>query len=230
MELKDRLKQARKQAGLTQADTAKRIGMAQGTYSALERGESKSTAKIVQIAELFGVNPQWLATGEGEQLTARARVDEIIARLPNGITHEEIEEWRDQAWVSFYDVRFCCGDGAGYAEFEPLKKTLPFDNTFFHYRRINPKNFKMIYAVGDSMAPYINHGDAVGIDITDIEPREGEVYALFLDGDTMIKRIFKEGGGVLRLTSDNPQYKDKIIDESNGESLIIIGRVRYRSG
>lgn len=65
MELKDRLKQARKQAGLTQADTARRVGLAQGTYSALERGESKSTAKVVQIAELFGVNPHWLATGEG---------------------------------------------------------------------------------------------------------------------------------------------------------------------
>lgn len=65
MELKDRLKQARKQAGLTQADTASRVGLAQGTYSALERGESKSTAKVVQIAELFGVNPHWLATGEG---------------------------------------------------------------------------------------------------------------------------------------------------------------------
>ena len=44
------------------------------------------------------------------------------------------------------------------------------------------------------MANYINGGDAVGIDISDITPKDGEVYALFLDGDLMIKRIFKEAG------------------------------------
>lgn len=87
-----------------------------------------------------------------------------------------------------------------------------------------------VYATGDSMANYINGGDAVGIDISDITPKDGEVYALFLDGDLMIKRIFKEAGGVIRLSSDNKQYTDKIVTQDNGDSLIIIGRVVYRSG
>lgn len=52
----------------------------------------------------------------------------------------------------------------------------------------------------------------------------------FLDGDLMIKRIFKEAGGVIRLSSDNKQYTDKIVTQDNGDSLIIIGRVVYRSG
>ncbi|WP_366652584.1 S24 family peptidase [Moraxella nonliquefaciens] len=56
------------------------------------------------------------------------------------------------------------------------------------------------------------------------------MYALFLDGDLMIKRIFKEAGGVIRLSSDNKQYTDKIVTQDNGDSLIIIGRVVYRSG
>lgn len=81
------------------------------------------------------------------------------------------------------------------------------------------------------MANYIiNGGDAIGIDISDITPKDGEVYALFLDGDLMIKRIFKEAGGVIRLSSDNKQYTDKIVTQDNGDSLIIIGRVVYRSG
>lgn len=87
-----------------------------------------------------------------------------------------------------------------------------------------------VYATGDSMANYINGGDTVGIDISDITPKDGEVYALFLDGDLMIKRIFKEAGGVIRLSSDNKQYTDKIVTQDNGDSLIIIGRVVYRSG
>lgn len=80
MELKDRLKYARKQAGLTQADTAKHIGMAQGSYSELERGKSQSTAKIVQIAELFSVNPHWLATGEGSPALGK-KDDQQLKRI-----------------------------------------------------------------------------------------------------------------------------------------------------
>ncbi len=67
MELKDRLKKARKSVNLTQVDVAKSIkGLTQPSYSGLERGESKSTSKIAELAQLFNVNPLWLATGEGE--------------------------------------------------------------------------------------------------------------------------------------------------------------------
>ena len=72
------------------------------------------------------------------------------------------------------------------------------------------------------MANYINEGDAVGIDISDVTPKENEVYALFLDGDLMIKRIFKEAGGVIRLSSDNKQYADKVVTPDNCDSLLII--------
>lgn len=186
--------------------------------------------KLQKIANTLGVRVGWLDYGEGEMLSAKAQVDELVASMPNGITHDEIEPWREQVWVNFYDVSFCCGSGRGYPEFEPLKKTLPFDQSFFKYRNLDPKYFKIIYAKGDSMAHYIQEGDAVGIDVSDTEPREGEVYALFWDGDLLIKRIYKEGGGVLRLTSDNKSYPEKIVNETNGESLVIIGRVVYRSG
>lgn len=192
------------------------------------RGISKKGA--MEISHIFGLSTDWILTGQGQRQSAQAQVQAMIDSMPNAITHDEIEPWRESVWVEFYDIRFCCGDGAGVVDFEPLKKTLPFDASFFHYRGLKPEQLKMVYARGDSMSPYINEGDAVGIDISDKMPKDGEVYALFLDGDWMIKRIFKEGGGVLRLASDNQYYKDKIIDESNGESLIIIGRVVYRSG
>ncbi|WII94979.1 helix-turn-helix domain-containing protein [Moraxella haemolytica] len=231
MELKDRLKAARKAAKLTQAEVAEKVAdLTQSAYSQLESGKTKSTNAIFELANILQVNPKWLATGEGEMKTPQHHVDELVASMPNGITHDEVEPWREQLWVNFYDVSFCCGDGGGYPEFEPLKKTLPFDQSFFKYRNLNSKYFKMIYAKGDSMAHYIQEGDAVGIDVSDIEPREGEVYALFWDGDLLIKRIYKEGGGVLRLSSDNPAYPAKIVNETNGESLVIIGRVVYRSG
>lgn len=66
MELKDRLRLARKAAKLSQAQVAESVKISQATYSELERGITKSTGKIVQIAQTMGVNVDWLATGKGQ--------------------------------------------------------------------------------------------------------------------------------------------------------------------
>ncbi|MFI2816785.1 LexA family protein [Vreelandella lionensis] len=66
MEFKDRLKKARKLAGLNQAELAQKIGVQQTSISDLERGKSKSTSFSTQIAHELGVSALWLATGKGE--------------------------------------------------------------------------------------------------------------------------------------------------------------------
>lgn len=66
MELKDRIKAARKHAKLTQTQLADRVGVAQASISELERGLSRSSAYLVQIADVCRVNATWLATGAGE--------------------------------------------------------------------------------------------------------------------------------------------------------------------
>lgn len=66
-ELKDRLKIARKTKNMTQFDVVSGIaGLSQSAYSQLESGKVKSSGKIVEIAQFLNVNPQWLATGQGE--------------------------------------------------------------------------------------------------------------------------------------------------------------------
>lgn len=64
-ELKDRLKKARKDAKLTQAQVASSIkGLSQPAYSDLESGKSKTTTKMAELANLFDVSGYWLATGK----------------------------------------------------------------------------------------------------------------------------------------------------------------------
>lgn len=65
-EFKDRLKQARKNAKMTQVELAKAVNTTQGSISDLESGRNKSTTNLIEIAEALGVNPTWLATGQGE--------------------------------------------------------------------------------------------------------------------------------------------------------------------
>lgn len=81
MELKDRLKQARNYAGLTQKEIESRIkGLKQSSYSELERGESKSSTKLIELATLFQVDPVWLATGNGEMLN-KPTASELMQRI-----------------------------------------------------------------------------------------------------------------------------------------------------
>lgn len=233
MELKDRLKKARKSSGRTQADVSEAIeGLSQPSYSALERGESKSTSKIAELSQLFNVNPIWLATGQGDEKTnSQKQAEQFVSGLKGAITHEDAELLgREGIHIPIYDVKFCCGDGTGSFEFEELKKTLPFDKTFFERRGVKPENVKLIYVTGDSMENWLQDGDTAAIHTLETTPKDGEAYALFLDGDRMIKRIYREAGNTLILASDNKAYRDKVVTEENGESLIIIGRVFYRSG
>lgn len=76
-DLKDRLKEARKAAGMTQKQVAEAVGITQPSYSELENGRSYGTRYIAQIALLLEVNPVWLATGEGAM---RATTIEEIRR------------------------------------------------------------------------------------------------------------------------------------------------------
>lgn len=67
--MKERIRQLRKYFELSQAEFAKRINKTPGFISLLETGRSGVSAGTVKlITEAFGVNPEWLKTGEGEML------------------------------------------------------------------------------------------------------------------------------------------------------------------
>ena len=68
MEFKDRLKAARKYAKLNQLELAKRSGLTQTSISDLERGKSKGTTFVTQIARVCGVDTLWLAEGRGQMV------------------------------------------------------------------------------------------------------------------------------------------------------------------
>lgn len=132
--------------------------------------------------------------------------------------------------VPIYSLYFCCGNGNGGCQFEEIKGYRKLPPSFFIDKNLKPENFKLVCASSDSMKPYINDKDEVGVDISDTEVKDGEIYAILLDGDRMFKQIFREAGGALRLRSFNPEYPDKLVTAKNHESLIIVGRQVYRAG
>ena len=107
MDYSARLKAARKHAGLTQAELAKRLGINQTSISDLERGKSASSSHTTSIAVECGVSPYWLESGKGE-MTAATAVRELetvyqtgsykeyplISAVQAGAWHEVIDEFQ----------------------------------------------------------------------------------------------------------------------------------------
>jgi transcriptional regulator with XRE-family HTH domain len=64
-ELASRLKKARADAGVSQAELAKRIGAGQSTIASIENGRNNGSGRLVDIAKALKVRREWLASGEG---------------------------------------------------------------------------------------------------------------------------------------------------------------------
>lgn len=63
--LKDRLKEARKNAKKSQKDVVEAVGITQSALSQLENGIVNSSSHIPSIAKFLGVDSYWLQTGNG---------------------------------------------------------------------------------------------------------------------------------------------------------------------
>lgn len=105
MELKDRLKHARRLKGLTQTELAERAGIAQASISEIERGLSRTSGHLVKIAQICEVDPLWLAEGVGsipnptedgsalvgeeiQKLSAADMVRQMLAKTGSGLSEE----------------------------------------------------------------------------------------------------------------------------------------------
>lgn len=60
-----RLKEVRKNRGITQAKLADKVGVTRQTILQIEDGSTKSTSLTVKIAKALGADPTWLELGEG---------------------------------------------------------------------------------------------------------------------------------------------------------------------
>lgn len=105
MELKDRLKHARRLKGLTQTGLAEKAGIAQASISEIERGLSRTSGHLVKIAQICGVDPLWLAEGVGsppgptedgyalagveiQKLSAADMVRQMLEKTGSGLSEE----------------------------------------------------------------------------------------------------------------------------------------------
>lgn len=226
MSLHDRIKEARVNQGLTQAELGNLIGVAKTTVSGYEKNHEPTVAQLSLLAKVLNVNVSFLlqdeiqehhdnnaTPDEMERIIKRYRaldehgkkmVDYVIEEESNRIYtifSKKIPEDADiiQFSVTEYEDPMSAGTGqpAGYGYGKNLLLT-----------KQPPRGTSYVAPIaGDSMEPTYHDGDKLFIQACyDIEV--GEVGVFFMDGQQWVKEL---GKGML--ISHNPNYEPRPITE-----------------
>lgn len=252
MNLSERIKMARKRAGLTQSELAELVGIAQTAISQLESGKTLRSTYLVQIAQACSVNSVWLASGEGEMLKpedpnllTRAALDEIWhgeneedSRL-NIEIRERVESLRKASTIAPSDVYKANPIPYLIEMDDPLRpgKTtveisvsahLMVSDEVLSRQAVGPERTVAVAVTGNSMSPVLADGSSVLVNMRDTLIVDGRIYAIDHDGQIRVKVLYRLPGGGIRVRSFNlTEHPDETYTPAELEDLKIrvIGRV-----
>jgi len=205
--LKDRLIEARKEAGLSQAGLAKLAGCGQTTVASIENGRNQGSTALARIAEVLHVEALWLSEGRGEKRRSKDTTQPDPANVAPAVERQNRVPL--VSWVQAGDWRHAADllqPGEGY---EWIETSLTIrDHTF------------ALRVQGDSMEPEFTHGMIVLVE-PDMDPHPGD-YVIARNGsdEATFKQLIKDGTDYY-LKPVNPRYPIKPLGTAR-----IIGVVR----
>lgn len=235
--LKDRLIYAREQKGISQEQLGKAINKSQSAIAALETERNQGSTNIAKIAEVLGVSPMWLETGQGEMypITTASpnpanfapRINELhdIHRPMLWSSNTPLPE-DDYVFAPFLkETELRGGDGSfEIPDYNGFR--LPFGKSTLHRKGIMPDNVICCTLTGDSMEPRIPEYATIAVDKGIERIRDGKIYAFQHDDLFRVKYLYRLPGNKVRIRSDNENYEDEIV---SGEEIRVIGRVFWWS-
>ena len=212
--LSERLTSLMYEKGISQAELARLIGIKQPSVFKILSGETRNPKKILEIATALNVDPHWLKTGEGDPDPSYRIVEVSEPQNPNTVR------------IDILDVEASAGNGAYLSPTEQGLLSQEFDLTFFRqqFGRADAKHLKLLTVKGDSMAPTLESGDLLYVDISENYFAADGLYVFTFDGQTFIKRLQKVGKEML-VISDNPTYKEWTFTQD--DDVFIHGRVIF---
>lgn len=224
-----RLRTARKLAGLTQTDLGTKTGIPQSTISTAER-EGHGSSETPVYAKALGVDPHWLATGEGEMLAVAPNAQDG-GRLVKAF-HPEDALPDGAVVIPESKVAFSAGSGHSVTyELAEEGEPVIYQLSWFRKMRINPKDVRRFKVKDDSAEPLAYEGDSILVNHAETDVVDGKVYAFRYGDDLRVKKLFKRLDGTLILRSINTAYKDEEVPpQLVAEHITVIGRVRDKSG
>ncbi|MBB3759241.1 XRE family transcriptional regulator [Xanthomonas arboricola] len=217
----DRIKEARKQRGMSRPDLAKASGIKYPTLAGIENNDQTGTTQLPTIADALGVHVRWLQSGIGPRdVSSPPTLDE--------------SDWTDVVGYSQ-----AAGLGASGAEAVEYAEThsLKFKKNSLRRRGILGRPLAVYYGRGDSMEPTIRDGDAILFDTSDTKVSDGSLYLIQAHGVANPAYYVKRAlvlDGVTYFQSDNPvgdhAWRKPRRMDSIREPITVIGRVHWIGG
>ncbi len=197
----DRIIQVR--GKLTQHAFAKSIEIAKITLLRYEKGERVPDAEtIARICENHSIDYTWLITGKGSPTEAARYIP-----------------------IPQYDISASAGLGS-LVDGEPEVEMVMVDKHWLEDQlKVNPEQVSLIFARGDSMEPTINNGDVLLVSHKEQPIQEG-IFVIRSDSLLQVKRIQRQTGASIRITSDNSAYEPFTVNlDDENLDFKIIGKV-----
>ncbi len=89
--MNERLRQLRKELGLTQQEFADKLGIPRNNIAGYETGKrSPSDAAVSLICKEFGVNEEWLRRGKGEMFAPKTETPANFLAREYGLQDDEV--------------------------------------------------------------------------------------------------------------------------------------------
>ena len=115
--MNERIKQLRKELGLTLEKFGERIGLRKSSLSQIENGVHGVTEQLIKsICREFNVNENWLRTGEGEMFVQKTLDDEIASFI------QTIQLEKDDSFKKKFIKMLSSLDEADWTKLEPMFK------------------------------------------------------------------------------------------------------------
>lgn len=214
--LAKRLKHARKTRGLSQAELANRLGVGQSTIASIENGRNQGSKFLVAIARELGTDAAWLEAGDG------------AVSLPPISTQgfSPLYEKTGMVTIRQYETGGSMGRGVELrdqpGEIVEWRVTKPWlEKNVRNFS--SPKNLHIVTGFGDSMKPMFNPGDPLIVDAGVKTVDYDAVYFFRVDNEGFIKRLQRIPGKGLVAISENPAYRDWVIEQDM--NFEVFGRV-----
>ena len=202
----------------TRKTAAALVGVAYDQLRRWQIGKQKMPFSAAAIlCREAGVSLDWLAYGGGAgnaQMESPSvpmplfRVDRIrdVSELKEDYWELFDEEYRSDVFVRMISI-----------DMKWVMETLEIDS---------PKTVALLRAEGAGMAPTIEAGDVMVVDVSIQDFDSDGLYVLFIGGRLSPVRVQHRLGGKIRIGYDNPTYADEEIENGDKEKAGISGRIR----
>jgi phage repressor protein C with HTH and peptisase S24 domain len=219
----DRIVQVRGE--LERDEFGRRIGVSARTVQRweLEGGHPKGS-ELAKIAEVFGVDLHWLITG-GEapnRNTEPQAVGKSADQHPDcnwqpsrlrkqALSPPQLPDWTHPKSLDDFSMvplaeHFLSPDGGAFILSEARDVPHAFRRQWLKRKTNHISNLMLLQVHGDCMEPALRHDDTIMVDRGRVSVVSGHIYAVGLEDNIMVKRVFRLPNDRIILRSDNPYY------------------------